>query len=191
MLFQRRSMGDPPYARPAVAATGGRGGFNGLSGRRRVDNDAGVHHNMHAAVTADTAAIVTAGNVTAGNVTVGNFAAATAATATAGNVTAGNFAVATTATVTAGNVTTVTAAAVTVVTAATVTAFTSTTDSVTAVSDAVLGAAAGVWPYPLEDGPIFRHANDALLGNAGRAAALVASEKRRGFQSQRWPPVHD
>ena len=137
-------MGDPPYARPAVAA-GERGGFKGLSGRRSTDNDAGVHHNIHAAVTVVTAATVTAD----------------------------------------------TAATVTAVTNATVTAFTSIAGSVTAVSVAVLGAAAGVWPYPLEDDPVFRHADDAHLGNDGGAASLVAYEKRLGFRSQRWPPVHD
>ena len=84
------------------------GGFSGLSGRRRADNDAGVHHKIHA------------------------------------------------------------------VTAVTV-------DAVTAVSVAVHGGSAGVWPYPLEDDPVFRHADDALLGNAGGAASPVASENGVAF----------
>ena len=143
-------MGDAPYARPAVDAAGGRGGFSGLNGRRRDDSDARFHHNVHAAVTAATAATVTADNVMA-----------------------------------------VTAIAVTTITVTTVTAFTSTAGNVTAVISAVLGAVADVWPYPLEDGLGSRHADDTFLGNAGNAASLAASEKRRGFQSQRWTPVQD
>ena len=76
-------MDDPQHARPVVAATGGCGWFSGLSGRRRTDNDARVHHKIHATVTSATVTAVTAATITAGNVT-----AVTAAAVTAGNVTA-------------------------------------------------------------------------------------------------------
>ena len=206
VFFQRHRMDGPPHACPAVVAAGGRGGFSGPSGRRRADNDAGVHHSIHATLTA---AAVIAGNVTSVTVTAVTSAAVTAVTAatvTVGNITAVTVTAVTSAAVTAVTaatviagiitavtVTSVTSAAVTAVTAATVapgnvTVVTAAT--VTALSVAVLGGAAGVWPYPLEDDPVFRHADDALLGNAGEAASHVASEKRRGFQSQRWASVH-
>ena len=122
MLFQRHRMDAPPHARSTVATAGGRGGFSGISGRRRADNDPGVHRNIHA-VTAVTASAVTADNVSA--VTSAAVTAVTAAAVT--DVTA--------ATVAAGSVTVVTAAAITAVTTATA----------TVVSVAVLGDAAGVW----------------------------------------------
>ena len=74
-------MDGPPHARPAVAAAGGRGEVTVLSGGRRADNDAGVHRNIHATVTA--------GNdraVTAVAVTVFTTATATAFTSTASGV---------------------------------------------------------------------------------------------------------
>ena len=160
-------MDGPPHARSAVAAAGGGGGFSGLSIRRRADNDAGVHHKIHATVTT---AAVTAGDVTAVN----------APTVTPGNITA-----VTAGAVTAGNVIAVT---VTAVTSATVTAV--ATATATDVSAAVLGGAAGVWPYSFEDDSGFGHADDALLGNARGAASPAASVKRHGFQSQRWVSVH-
>ena len=182
MLFKRDRMDDRPHARHVVAATGGRGGFSGLSGRRRTDNDARVHHNIHSTITFAAVTAVTATAITAGNVTVVTAAAVTAGNVTAVTVTAiisSAVAAVTAATVTAGNVTVVTAA-VPAVTIATV----------TAVSVAVLGDAAGGWPYPLVDDPIFRHADDAFLSNAGGTASPVASENQQGFQSQRWASVH-
>ena len=181
--------------RPNCFPTDNGGGFSGLSGRRFADNDAGVHHNINVAVTAIN---ITAGNVTAVTITAVTVSAVTAATVPVSAVTAATAPVidVTAATVTAGNVTAenviaVTAAAATSVTTATVAAFTLTAGSFTVVSVFVLGDAAGVWPYPLEDDPVFRHADDALVGNAGGVVSLVASEKRRDVRSQRWPSVHD
>ena len=54
-------MDGSPHTRPAVAAAGGRGGFCGLSGRRRAYNDAGVHHNIHPTVMAAAVTAVTHG----------------------------------------------------------------------------------------------------------------------------------
>ena len=156
-------MDGPPYARPAVATASGSGGFSRLSGRRRADNAARVPHNLHAAITPVTAATVTDFNFKAGNIT-----AVTVATVTAF-------------TFTTGNVTVVTSAAVTAVMAVTVTAFTFSAGKVKAVGVTALGAAAGVWPCPLEDGPVFIHADDALLGNAGEGASPTANEKTAGL----------
>ena len=155
VLFQRHRMDGPPNARPAITAAGRPWGFSGLSGRRRADNDAGVHHNTHATVTA---AAVTASNVTA--VTAGNFTAVTVTAVTAAAVTAGNITAVTVTDVTSATITAVTTATVAAGNVTVVTAV--TTATATAVSVAVLGGAAGVWPYPLEDDPVFRHADNAL-----------------------------
>lgn len=63
--------------------------------------------------------------------------------------------------------------------------------AVTAASDTVIGAAARVSPYPFEDSLCFRHADDNLLDNDEGTASLDTSGKRRGLQSQSWPPVND
>ena len=182
-LFQRHRMDGPPHACPVVTAAGGRRAFSGLSGRRRADNDGGVHQNIDATVTA---AAVTASNVTAvtvAAVTAVDDTAVTAVAVTAGNVTHATVTAVTSVAVAAVMAATVAAGNVTVVTAAAVTAVTTATP--TAVSVAVIGGASGVWPYPLEDDSVFRHGDDAPLGNAGEAASPVANENRRGFQSQR------
>ena len=70
----------PPHACPDVATVGGSGGFSGLSGRLRADNDAGVHRNIHAAVTADS---VTAGNAKAVAASAVTYSNVTAVTVTA------------------------------------------------------------------------------------------------------------
>ena len=175
-MFQRHRIEIPPHARLAVAAASGRAGFNGLSEHRPADNDARVHHTVHPAVTAVIAGAVTAENVTAENVT-----ACHVTSITANAVTAITAAIVTPDNVTAGNVRAVTAPAVTTITAATVTVFTSTTGIVTAGSFVLLGAAAGVWPYPLEDDPVFRHAKDALLAKAGGAASSSPVEIDEAF----------
>ena len=172
-------MDGPPHARPAVAATGGRGGFSGLGGRRRVDNDAGVHHNIHAitavtaaAVTSVTTAAVTAGNVTAVTVTAVTSAAVTAVTA---------------ATVAAENITVVTSAAVTAVTTATATAVSVAVMEVQRVSGRTrskmnqnsdtptMHFSATLeeppLPSPVKDGEAFSH-NARLLSIAGKKESL-------------------
>ena len=67
---------------------------------------------------------------------------------------------------------------VTVATAAAVTVAATTAVPVTAPAV----AAADIRPYPLEDGPVLRHAGSSARSRTGGATSLVASKKRPGPQ---------